>query len=236
MKKKINFKQVLPIIVALPALSVCAQGKIDDYNRAYKAQRLFSAKNVYYGNVKATWLNSAPAFWYVRNTPNGPRYVLVDAAAKKRQLLFDHADLAGKLKGLAGADISPDSIYLNGLRITGKGDTLRFSLSGKNWEYLPAKSTLIDKGMIKPRRAGEQRHWMVVDDEKGGGPVISPDGTKEAFIKNSNVYVRDTRSGKERQLSIDGTDGNYYSSWIKWSPDGKKVAACKIRPAQKRYV
>ena len=41
---------------------------------------------------------------------------------------------------------------------------------------------------------------------------------------------------KETALSNDGTLGNYYSSWIYWSPDSKKVAVNKIRPAEKRYV
>ena len=80
------------------------------------------------------------------------------------------------------------------------------------------------------------RHWMEVDDEKGSAPVPSPDGKWLAFIKNDNVYVRATDSKEERQLSTLGTAGNYYSSYIQWSPDGKYLATCRIRPAEKRYV
>ena len=80
------------------------------------------------------------------------------------------------------------------------------------------------------------RHWMEVDDEKGSAPVPSPDGKWLAFIKNDNVYVRSTDSKEERQLSTLGTAGNYYSSYIQWSPDGKYLATCRIRPAEKRYV
>ena len=77
---------------------------------------------------------------------------------------------------------------------------------------------------------------MEVDDEKGAAPVVSPDGKRQAYIKNDNVYVSDRDGRHERALSNDGTAGNYYSSWLKWSPDGKYVCANKIRPAQKRYV
>ena len=80
------------------------------------------------------------------------------------------------------------------------------------------------------------RHWMEVDDEKGSAPVPSPDGKWLAFIKNDNVFVRSTDGKEERQLSTLGTAGNYYSSYIQWSPDGKYLATCRIRSAEKRYV
>nr|MDE7376245.1 S9 family peptidase [Muribaculaceae bacterium] len=55
--------------------------------------------------------------------------------------------------------------------------------------------------------------------------------------KDNNVWVKDLATGAEKRLSEDGTLGNYYSSYISWSPDGRKVASCKIRPAaEKRYV
>ena len=74
------------------------------------------------------------------------------------------------------------------------------------------------------------------DDEKEAAPVTSPDGKYTAYIKNQNVYVKELATGKEKQLSLDGTLSNYYSAYIRWSPDSKKVASCKIRPVEKRYV
>nr|MCR5140292.1 S9 family peptidase [Bacteroidaceae bacterium] len=82
-----------------------------------------------------------------------------------------------------------------------------------------------------------QRHWMEVDDEKGGAEIPSPDGKWVAFVRDGNVWVRPTRGGRARALSLDGTLANYYSSWLRWSPDSRYVAANKIRPvAEKRYV
>jgi dipeptidyl aminopeptidase/acylaminoacyl peptidase len=81
-----------------------------------------------------------------------------------------------------------------------------------------------------------EKHWMVTDPEDEGEPCKSPDGTQEAFIKNYNIYVRDIASGQERQLTCDGGMGFYYSVYMTWSPDGSRIAASKLRRAQKHYV
>lgn len=236
MKRKIQISAAaLAAVLLVPALQVFPQGALEDYNRAYQSRKTFGRDKVSYDNVSATWLAGSPTFWYVRKTPEGPRYVAVDAVAKKRFPLFDHARLSERLGKAADKKINPDSLSLGALAVSERRDTLWFSHSGRNWEYLVKKNVLNDKGVVEERR-GPTRHWMEVDDEKGSGPVLSPDGSKEAFIKNSNVYVRDLKTGSEKRLSVDGTDGNYYSSWISWSPDGSKVSSCRIRPAEKRYV
>lgn len=235
MKKKILATAVAAMSLLLPGVAVLAQGTLQDYNRAYQSQSKFGSANVLYDNVNATWLTDASEFWYVRKTPEGPRYVIVNAASKKRTPLFNHAALATKLSTASGQRVNPDSISLSGLQVSAKGDTLRFRFAGNNWEFLTKKNSLNDLGAVQ--KSNERiPHWMEVNDEKGAAPVLSPDGTKEAFIKNANVYVRDVKTGAEKQLSVDGTDGNYYSSWIAWSPDSRKVASCRIRPAEKRYV
>lgn len=89
--------------------------------------------------------------------------------------------------------------------------------------------------VLCPLHANNATGWKS-DDEKTAAPVTSPDKKYTAFIKNHNIYVKETATGKEKQLSLDGTLGNYYSAYIRWSPDSKKVASCKIRPVEKRYV
>jgi len=71
----------------------------------------------------------------------------------------------------------------------------------------------------------------------GGGPggVKSPDGKKEVFIKDWNLFVRDIETKKETQLTTDGVKDFGYATdnagWthsdraiVLWSPDSKKVA------------
>ena len=77
--------------------------------------------------------------------------------------------------------------------------------------------------------------------ERRGGPagsapgVRSPDGKREVFIKDWNLFVRDVATGQEKQLTTDGVKDFGYATdnagWrksnrpiIAWSPDSKKLA------------
>ena len=231
-----SLKNILVPLCLGGLLSVPAypQGTVEDYNRAYNLREKYSAKHVLYSNVVPHWVEDTDVFWYIRNTARGKEYIKVDAKQSKRSALFDQKKLASQLAEQTGKQTDACNLPLNQCRLNPKADTLRFESAGKYWAYAIKKNSLVTEGEVQPR--GPQPHWMEVDDEKGRGPVTSPDGKYTAYIKNDNIYVRDVASGKEKQLSIDGTKGNYYSSYIQWSPDSKALAACRIRPAEKRYV
>jgi dipeptidyl aminopeptidase/acylaminoacyl peptidase len=219
---------------SMSCISLWAQGTVEDYNRAYALREKYNAKHVLYAGVVPHWVDQTSAFWYVRQTEKGKEYVEVDAASKKRTALFDQQKMAAALTEKAGREINAYNLPLQNCRLNISLDTLRFQLDGKFWAYSIKNNRLLDEGAIPSR--GKERHWMEVDDEKEGSPVTSPDGKWTAFIKNDNVYVREVATGKEKQLSQDGTLSNYYSSYIQWSPDSKSVVSCRIRPVEKRYV
>ena len=191
---------------------------------------------MYYSGVSPRWIGNTHTFWYVRHTPEGDRYVKVDADKQTRTDLFNHDKLATALAKSTGRKVDGKRLNLQSLSVNERQDTLRFQYDGKNFIYAVKKNRLEDKGHIHYPQRGQQRHWMEVDDEKGGRPVTSPDGKHEAFIKNDNIYIRNRATGRERALSIDGTLGNYYSSYIQWSPDSRYVFSARIRPVEKRYV
>ena len=219
---------------SMSCISLWAQGTVEDYNRAYALREKYNAKHVLYAGVVPHWVDQTSAFWYVRQTEKGKEYVKVDDASKKRTALFDQQKMASALTEKAGREINAYNLPLQNCRLNISLDTLRFQLDGKFWAYSIKNNRLLDEGAIPSR--GKERHWMEVDDEKEGSPVTSPDGKWTAFIKNDNVYVREVATGKEKQLSQDGTLSNYYSSYIQWSPDSKSVVSCRIRPVEKRYV
>ena len=211
-----------------------AQGTLEDYNRAYSLRQKFSGYQVYHSDVNPHWVTGTSSFWYLQRTPQGNEYLLVDADRQTRRPLFVRDSLAVQLQQSLGRRVDARNLPLDKGNLEASLDVFRFVCDGYNWLYEIAANRLTREGKVPPR--GKGRHWMETDDEKGWGPVTSPDGKYEAYIKNDNIFVRDKANGRERQLSQDGTLSNYYSSYIQWSPDSRKVLSCRIRPVQKRYV
>ncbi|VTR92370.1 peptidase s9 : Dipeptidyl aminopeptidase/acylaminoacyl peptidase OS=Singulisphaera acidiphila (strain ATCC BAA-1392 / DSM 18658 / VKM B-2454 / MOB10) GN=Sinac_6999 PE=4 SV=1: DPPIV_N: Peptidase_S9 [Gemmata massiliana] len=63
----------------------------------------------------------------------------------------------------------------------------------------------------------------------------SPDGKWAAFIKENNVWLRDTKSKEEVQLSKDGKADDSYGRTY-WAPDSKKLIALKTKAGGDRRV
>ena len=226
----------LASLLLLAAGSTLAQGTAEDYRRAYSLRGKFANDKVYYSGVTPRWIGDTHTFWYVRHTPEGDRYVKVDADRQRRTDLFDHDRLAAALTKQTGREADSKKLALQRVTVNEATDTVRFHYDGTRYAYAVRKNRLQEEGRVEQPYRGPQRHWMEVDDEKGGRPVTSPDGKYEAYIKNDNIYIRCKADGSERALSIDGTLGNYYSSYIQWSPDSRYVFSARIRPVEKRYV
>jgi dipeptidyl aminopeptidase/acylaminoacyl peptidase len=220
--------------LAVSALQMYAQGTVEDYKRAFSLAEKFSANKVYYSNVRPTWIEDTHNFWYVRHTPQGDEYVLVNADKKTKKPLFDQKKFAETVNAAMGKNLDPAKLNLGYIRVSKDLSAITFIMDNHTWEYGTKKSTLKDLGEL-PKREPEP-HWMVVSDEKDFPPVTSPDGKYVAFIRNHNVAVRNAATGEVRELSLDGALGNYYSSYIQWSPDSKYVLVNKLRPAEKHYV
>lgn len=233
----------------LPALCFIAangqaQGTLEDYRRAYSLYEKFNATQVYNDPADIRW-DGKTTFHYSVYTPEGTDYYVgkVTGDVKTADVKAIHMKaLAELLSRETGKDIPRNTLRLSRLSVDENQPTsVSFEFDGYKWKVEETCTAGLRLGSKETLPASKRpwkkpRHWMEVDDEKGAAPVASPDGKRQAYIKNDNVYVSDRDGRHERALSNDGTAGNYYSSWLKWSPDGKYVCANKIRPAQKRYV
>jgi dienelactone hydrolase len=72
-----------------------------------------------------------------------------------------------------------------------------------------------------------------------GAPDVrtSPDEKWEAYLNNYNVMLRKKGETKGEPLSMDGSEGNYYTlPSILWSPDSKHLVAYRVKPGYKRII
>lgn len=217
------------------SISLIAQLTPDDYKKAREVNQKFGDKMLY-GNIRPEWIGETHWFFYQTRTEKGMEYFLVNADAATKTIAFDAVRLAGQLTKETGKPVKPDGLQFRRLVFSDDLKSISFGYEGFNWTYDLKKNTLT-KGEALPQWPGfGSRNWSESRDELEGKPVVSPDSTREAFIQDFNVWVSD-RGGKNKiRLSNDGTAGFYYSSYMHWSPDSKKLVAIRFRPATKHMI
>lgn len=212
--------------------SASAQGRLEDYQRAEKLKTQLKNK-VYNAPQTLTWSESGNWLWYTIQTPRGKEFRAVDPAKKKVLSAFDHEKMAQKLSEATQGKIEPYNLPLTALKYTNANREIEFRAERFTWAYNLANNSLTKKDPIP---TDERRYWANSDDEKSAKPVFSPDSTRTAFIKNHNLYIRSEKTKEETQLSFDGSAGEYYSGYVRWSPDSKKLVTNKIRPNEKHLI
>jgi len=97
-----------------------------------------------------------------------------------------------------------------------------------------SRKTAPDKKSLLPDAGGDKEAGQN-NRRSFGLEIPSPDGTKVAFIRNWNLWMRDVATKKETQLTTDGVKDFGYATdnagWkhsdrpiLLWSPDSKKIA------------
>ena len=177
------------------------------------------------------WVSDS-VFWYQTNTVSGWQYKLVKVNNLKGEDLFDKAKLLDSYNNIFDSNISDKDFKLDKLKVEDNGQVLKFVANGFNCSYQVSADSLIKGDKVKK---SDSRYWAASWDELANEPVTSPDGNYKAYIKNYNVYLKELKSNKESQLSFDGSEGDLYSSYLKWSPDSKKLATFKVKQHVKKY-
>lgn len=227
----------LLVVGLTPLLQTHAQGTAADYERAasYDAR---TRNKVFNSPSSFSWLENQHQFWYINNTPEGRRFVFVDAAKKEKRDAFDHQKIAVALAAASGQAVRPDSLPFDNIAFKSSQD-IEFDAFGKIWRVNLQDYNVMDTGRKPVPSRWERRGSGYWGDPRGEEvrEIPSPDSSWVAYIKNYNIYIRPYGKDEgEIQLSYDGALGHHYSSAIVWSPDAKKLAANKVRPNTQRKI
>ena len=170
--------------------------------------------------------------WYRVLTARGSEFILVDPARRTRAVAFDPAKLAAALSAASGTAYAAGRLPFRDLDFSDDERGFAFAAGGKSWNYD------IVSGQVSPGTKPAAALSANADNE-----INSPNGRLAAFIKNDNLWVRDTRTNQLTQLTTDGTKNYGYATdnagWthsdapvLRWSPDSRKIAT--FRQDQRR--
>ncbi|HXC94224.1 MAG TPA: DPP IV N-terminal domain-containing protein [Edaphobacter sp.] len=216
------------------ASGAMAQGKqltTEDYARAEKWMAYNVNSLVYHGVTRPTWMEDG-RFWYRDNGPDGVTYVVVDPGKGTKSPAFDQAKLATALTTATQGKMKTDAHHLviSEIEFSSADKTVTVGNGPRKFRCdLNGAGTCSEIPMpgAKPGEAAGGRSRASSD--------VSPDKKKAAFIRDWNLWIRDTTSGKETQLTTDGVKDFGYATdnagWtmsdnpiLVWSPDSKRIA------------
>jgi hypothetical protein len=213
MKKYFGFIAVLAILASCTNQSETVT--VADYQRAEKFLAVNTAPLVTGTISGQSWLNEDQLF-YKRTTAEGWEFVIADLKSQEKKPAFNHSKMANALTSMAIKDVKTTNLNLSQVSLSADGQTLTFNVESKRFS-LNLTSYEIKKAESRKR-----------------SDHLSPNGKLAAFIKDFNLWVRDTETGKTTQVTFDGAKDYGYATnnagWVKsdvpvllWSPNSDKI-------------
>ena len=194
-----------------------AQVGVADYDRAARMLGDRTAPLVD-GSVRgATWLDDG-SLVYGKTAGGKTAWLRFDPASGASVAAFDQKALAAAIDKANPKAKPADADKLMASAFKRDGDALRIDLRGSAYRC-------------------DAKGCSAIEKAKGGKEpgAASPDGRREAFIRDWNLWLRDVASGKETRLTFDGKPDYGYATdnagWkhtdnaiLVWSPDGRRIA------------
>ncbi len=231
----------LACLAALPAAAQAPVVTSADYARAEGFLPHRAVPLVDHAIEPVHWIDDG-AFWYRDHDANGDRFLRADAASGGTLPAFDHVALAAaltKARATAGGKAGDKPLKAEALPVTEfkPVDDRVFDItlrSGKRYRCTTAKRMGCVDRDVAPKAASKSGDAAAKAPAREPG-VASPDGTREAFIRNWNLWIRDVATRAETQLTTDGAIDYGYATdnagWthsdkaiLVWSPDSAKIA------------
>jgi len=231
-KSSINISDMIRIsgslLLSILILSASAQKAYTskDYERAEGMMGYSIQQYIDRITPNPNWLPD-DRFWYRVLTHEGSEFIMIDPARGTRTTVFDHKKLAAAISAATGYTYQASMLPFQTFTFSADASTIHFRAENKSWKYDLKNSILTaDTGWQTPAATPARNRGL---------EVLSPDGSKAAFIKDHNLWVRDVKSGEEKQLTTDGIKDYGYATdnagWrgsdrpiLRWSPDSKKIA------------
>ena len=214
-------------LVRLSALTLlCAAplaAQVTDPSRL-TVERIFASRDFFGGPIpQPAWLRSGSSYIDARPAKDGgTELVKVDIATGKETVIAQAGQLAAEGQRLNVEDLTLSGdeqlavLFHNSVQVWRQNTRGLFTV----YDFRTGKLTPVS---VKP---GLQMFAKV-----------SPDGKRVAFVRDNNLFVTDLATGREQQLTRDGSEDiiNGTTDWVyeeelglrdafRWSPDSRRIA------------
>jgi dipeptidyl aminopeptidase/acylaminoacyl peptidase len=184
-------------------------------------------------SVDPNWIQGTQLFWYLKSGRSGQEFILVDVPNKTKISAFNHSLLALSLSSVVDEPIDPASLPFNEITMHQGSDRIEFTAFNQTMQF-NLTSGQIDK--------------VPSEQEAGPGESLSSDGRFAAFVRDHNLWVRDTKNGEKYQLTANGSKDYAYAErsetvsqsvsqvrlnetanpYAVWSPDSRRIASFRM--------
>jgi hypothetical protein len=172
-----------------------AQGTPGDYQRAQR----FLPGNVrqlsYIAVVTPNWIEKTNRFWYLKSTAQGSQFILVDAENNTSGPAFDQAKLANALSAAAKRTVEATQLPFSTFEFADAGKSIHFAIENNPW------TCDLSNYSCSPQP----------DSKTNPYERLSPDKRWAAYVKDHNLFLRNTSTGQILQLTSDGVAGYDYA-------------------------
>ena len=232
MNSSIRFLIAACVLALLASPRLPAQGTLQDYQRAQQFLPGNLRHIVHLAEVNPHWIEKSSRFWYRKSAPSGSEFILVDAEHNTSGPAFDHSRLADALSHAAKQEYPPSDLPFREFDFVDDGKGIRFSIDGAEWTCSIVNYDC-KKNSSESKRPNEE---------------LSPNKRWAAFVRDHNLFLRDTSTGTELQLTQDGVAGWDYATPLPslrlmvdqgtedvkqpaavfWAPDSSKLVTYRI--------
>lgn len=185
-----------------------------------------------------TWID-ADRYRYRRTAAGGFEFVMRRVGSDAAEPVFDQARLATALSPLLARSLDPRRLPFSDFELDKDGAGLRAWVEG-GWVRCELGSAYRCARWSDPAPTQRPRGWGVVRDlsvPADDTPQRSPDGMREAFVRNGSVMLRAVADGSTQVLARDGADADFYDpESIVWSPDSSRFMVLRVKPGYARQV
>jgi dipeptidyl aminopeptidase/acylaminoacyl peptidase len=217
------FKAIFTAGFIFLLVSGCSSGTESVTEEDYKRAESFLSSNtssLVLNTVESEeWLDNGQLI-YRKTVDGGKEFIQAEPQSGVMGRAFDHEQLASSLSDLTDEEYEPLDLPFNNFDFSDNGESITFSFSGNSY------TCSLSDYSCETTDAAEGNNY---------NESVSPDGTKAAFIRDYNLWIRDTQTGNETQLTNDGQENYGYATnnagWTKrdspvllWSPDSKRIA------------